>query len=196
MKKVWGVLFTCTRTRAVWLDVATDYSTEAVLHTLRRLMVAKGDIKLIISDPGSQLKGCSRELSSWRAGWSEEQLVRFGSTRGLSWKFVMAASQHQNGPAESMVKLVKGVKKSFMHAMGDTKLSLNEFGPIISFTKLSAAGEVLRPHLLGAFHVRVRLSGGPKAWETEIKIYFGSEDDRPVLGQLAEVLLPNFDHQG
>ena len=132
MKKVWGVLFTCTRTRVICLDIATDYGTEAVLHTIRRLMVNKGDIKLIVSDPGSQLKGCSKELSSWRASWSEEQLVRFGSSRGLTWKFVMAASQHQNGPAESMVKLVKGVKKSLMHAMGDTKLSLNELNTMLA----------------------------------------------------------------
>ena len=38
IKKVWGVLYTCVSTRAVHLDVSIDYSTESVLHTLRRLM--------------------------------------------------------------------------------------------------------------------------------------------------------------
>jgi len=49
-KKVWGVLFTCTASRAVHLDVAIDYSTEAVLHTIRRLLALRGDVRVIISD--------------------------------------------------------------------------------------------------------------------------------------------------
>ena len=36
-KKVWGVLFTCIAVRAVYLDVAEDYSTQAILHCVRRL---------------------------------------------------------------------------------------------------------------------------------------------------------------
>ena len=174
MKKVWGVLFTCTRIRAIWLDVATDYSTEAILHTIRRLMVNKGNIKLVVSDPGSQLKSCSKELSSWRASWSEEQLVRFGSSRGLTWKFVMAASQHQNGPAESMVKLVKGVKKSLLHAMGDTKLSLNELNTMLAEVSnivnerpiglkpiIGSDPEYLSPNSLQLGRCSDRISSGP-----------------------------------
>ena len=61
-KKVYGVVFTCLATRAVHLDIATDYDTEAVLHTIRRLAALRGDTRLIISDPGSQLKSASREL--------------------------------------------------------------------------------------------------------------------------------------
>ena len=36
-KKVWGVLFTCTLTRGVHLDVAMDYSTESVLQRSHRV---------------------------------------------------------------------------------------------------------------------------------------------------------------
>ena len=125
-KKVWGVLFTCTLTRGVHLDVAMDYSTEAVLHTIRRLMAAKGDVKQIISDPGSQLKGASKELISWRKDWDHQMLVRFGADKGLEWLFIMPDSQHQNGAAEIMVKMVKGVKKAFLKSMGEQVLSLNE----------------------------------------------------------------------
>ena len=82
-KKVWGVLFTCTLTRGVHLDVAMDYSTESVLHTIRRLLAAKGEVKLIISDPGSQLKGANKELASWRKDWDEQMLVRFGAEKGM-----------------------------------------------------------------------------------------------------------------
>ena len=131
-KKVYGVLFACTRTRGVYLDIATDYSTESVLHTVRRLMACKGDVRIIISDPGSQLRGADREISEWRKGWSKDQLVRFGADKGLDWKFVMPSSQHQNGAAEILIKMVKGVMKSFMNSMGDTKLSLNELNTMMA----------------------------------------------------------------
>ena len=49
MKKVWGVVYTCVSTRAVHLDIAIDYSTESVLHTLRRVMAVRGDIRKVIS---------------------------------------------------------------------------------------------------------------------------------------------------
>ena len=130
-KKVYGVIYTCASTRAVHLDVAVDYSTEAVLHTLRRLMAVRGDVRLMISDPGSQLVGASNELAKWRKGWDHAQLVRFGASKAMEWKFIMANSQHQNGASEVLIKLVKGVKKSLMHSMGNTRLSLNEMNTLM-----------------------------------------------------------------
>ena len=56
----------------------------------------------------------------------EEELgSRFGEDKGLKWSFIMADSQHQNGGAESLMKVVKGITRSLMQAVGDTKLSLN-----------------------------------------------------------------------
>ena len=131
-KKVWGVLFSCSTTRAVSLDVALDYGTESVLHTIRRLMANKGDVREIVSDPGSQLKGAARELSDWRKNWDPEELVRFGADKGLKWSFIMADSQHQNGGAESLIKVVKGIMKSMVHAIGGVKLSLNELNTLLA----------------------------------------------------------------
>ena len=130
-KKVWGVLYTCTATRAVYLDIATDYSTESVLHTIRRLMAHRGEIRMIVSDPGSQLRGAAEELKKWRLGWDIEQLIRFGAKKSLEWRTIMPASQHQNGAAESMVKLVKGVKNSLMNSLKTSKLTLNEMNTLL-----------------------------------------------------------------
>ena len=145
VKKVWGVLYTCVSTRAVHLDIAIDYSTESILHTLRRLMSVRGDIRKIISDPGTQLVSASREMKEWRKGWDEDELVKFGASRNLEWEFVMANSQHQNGISESMVKQVKGVIKSLLRAMGDTKLTLNE-----SFTLFAEVGNLVNERPIGA----------------------------------------------
>ena len=131
-KKVYGVLYTCTLTRGVHLDVATGYDTEAILHTVRRLLAAKGDVKLIISDPGSQLRGASKEIAGWRKGWDQRLLVRFGAEKSLDWRFIMAGSQHQNGAAEALIKMVKGVKNSMMKALGTQVLTLNELNTLMA----------------------------------------------------------------
>ena len=129
-KKVWGVIFTCTLTRGVYLDVALGYDTESVLHPIRRLLAAKGNVRLIISDPGTQLKGANNELVSWRKGWDSDALVRFGAEKGVDWSFVMPDGQHQNGACEILIKLVKGIRKAFLKSLGEQILSLNELNTL------------------------------------------------------------------
>ena len=118
IRKIWGIVYTCMSTRAVYIDVSIDYSTESVLHTVRRLMAFRGDVRLINSDPGSQLVGASREMKSWREGWKEEELSRFGADKNLEWRFVSSNSQHQNGVVEAIVKMVKGATKSILRVLG------------------------------------------------------------------------------
>ena len=133
-KKVWGSLSVCGGTRAISLDFCDDYGTESILHVIRRLKADKGNIKRIISDPGTQLKGASRELREVREGWSEAELVRFGAKNGITWDFVMASSQHQNGSAEIMIKLCKGVMKALMSAIGTNVLFINELLTVLKET--------------------------------------------------------------
>ena len=113
------------------MDVAVNYDTESVLHTVRRLKASRGNVKSITSDPGSQLIGASKELMAWRKDWSESELVEFGAKEGMQWNFIMANSQHQNGGSEVLVKLCKGVIKAFMQAMGDHILTLNELNTVM-----------------------------------------------------------------
>ena len=75
-KKVWGVLFICASSRAVYLDIAEDYGTEAILHCIRRLQADRGEIRLILSDPGTQLQGASKELLEVRKGWNNKMESR------------------------------------------------------------------------------------------------------------------------
>ena len=131
-KKVWGVLVSCCSTRAVYLDVATNYDTESILHCIRRLQAHRGSVRVITSDPGSQLVGASNELREWRRGWSEEKLIEFGSKHGIEWRFIMANSQHQTGGVEVMVKLAKGAIKAIMHKLGQHKVTLNELNTILA----------------------------------------------------------------
>lgn len=144
MKKVYGVIYSCALTRAVHLDVAIDYSSLGIMHTLRRLLARRGNVRKIISDPGTQLKGASTELKRWRKGWSMKELIEYGADKGLEWEFIMADSQHQNGASEILVKLVKGVTKTLARAMGETRLSLNDL-----FTLLDECANLVNERPIG-----------------------------------------------
>ena len=172
--KVWGVVYACTRTRGVFLDIASDYSTESILHTVRRLLASKGQVSTIISDCGLQLQGADKEMRQWRHGWDSDMLRRFGADKGIQWEFVMPYSQHQNGAVEVLIKLVKGIKKSCMKAIGDTKLTYNEMNtmfleiaqlcnerPIGLKPNLNTDPEFLSPNSLYLGRASDRISSGP-----------------------------------
>lgn len=54
-KDTWGVIFVCTFTSAVHIEVAESYSCDSFLQCLRRFMNVRGVPNRIQSDPGTQL---------------------------------------------------------------------------------------------------------------------------------------------
>ena len=75
-KMVYCVLFTCACSRAVVLDIANDYSTQSVLHCVRRLMADSVQVAKLISDTGTNLRGAAMDLQEPRRGWDEAELIR------------------------------------------------------------------------------------------------------------------------
>ena len=51
--KTYGVIFNCLASRAVHIDIASDYSTEKVLMVLRRFVSLRGYPSKLYSDNGS-----------------------------------------------------------------------------------------------------------------------------------------------
>jgi len=90
-------------------------------------MSDRGDVKIIISDPGTQLVGAAKELREVRKGWNLDELIRFGTT-------VMPGSQYQNGATEIVVKLVKGIMSALIKSIGTSILSLNELNTLLKET--------------------------------------------------------------
>ena len=53
--KGYAMIFTCLLTRAVFIDIAIDYSADAFLLVFRRFVSIRGYPSKIFSDQGSQL---------------------------------------------------------------------------------------------------------------------------------------------
>ena len=108
---------------AVHLDVVSDYSTNAVLMSLRRFGSLRGWPGTIQSDPGSQLESASGKLENW---WSTfgTSLQTLTGEKNFKWNISPANSPWRQGKAERRIGVVKRLLKV---SVGDTCLTPLEF---------------------------------------------------------------------
>ncbi len=118
--KYWGVLFTCLNVRAVYIDVATDYSTPGILPVLRTFFCIRGYPRCLWSDRGSHLVGAEVELRKAIEGRDTTELKDFLHEKGMKWKFVAPTAAHHNGCAESLIRVTKAALKK---SIGDEVLT-------------------------------------------------------------------------
>lgn len=122
--KVWGVLFCCTVTTAVHLEVTENYSTESFMQALKRFMNLRNTPSVMISDPGTQLMSAATKLGKW--DWTKIKEIGKGE---MKWKFVPTDSQHYNGLCES---LIKQAKKQLTKVLSTGKFTKGELDTIFS----------------------------------------------------------------
>ncbi|XP_056324239.1 uncharacterized protein LOC130237344 [Danio aesculapii] len=62
-EKRWGIIFKCMTTRAVYIDVLTNISSDSFLMALRRFIARRGKPHELFSDQGTNFKGGEREIT-------------------------------------------------------------------------------------------------------------------------------------
>ena len=126
-KKTWAVVIEDVNSGAVHLDIVQDYSTQAVLLTLRRFGALRGWPGIICSDPGSQLESASGKLESWWLTMGDA-LRSLGSSKNFRWDISPADSPWRQGKAERRIGVVK---KLLRLAIGDTRVTPVELQTIL-----------------------------------------------------------------
>ena len=139
--KVYGVIFSCSVSRAVHIDLANDYSTSGFLMVLRRFSSLRGYPAKIISDPGSQLVSADETLNIGKELAQDEKIQGYCANNGVEWQFISADAPWQNGCSEA---LVKSAKRAIKHAIGSQVLSFSELQ-----TTLFEAAELLNERPIG-----------------------------------------------
>ena len=119
--KCFGLIITCLSTRAVYVDITQDYSTQGFMMTFRRYSSIRGWPTKIFSDKGSQLGGASNELATIinNLEWDVIQQQCRNSGKGTEWKFSPADAPWYNGAVEA---LVKSTKRALTASIGDNIL--------------------------------------------------------------------------
>ena len=97
-----------------------DYSTTAILETLRRFTAIRGCPGHIFSDQGSQLIAAASDIAELVKEWDWTPIHDWAVSRKIEWVVTPADGQHQNGLSESLVKITK---RSLQHKVAGNILS-------------------------------------------------------------------------
>ena len=126
--KAYGIIFTCFVSRAVYVDIANDYSTNGFLQVFRRFCSLRGWPAKIYSDQGTQLVGASNELKSIISQLDWKAINNYGYVHQTEWNFAPPDAKWYNGATEA---LVKSVKRALAAAVGDAVMKFSELQTVM-----------------------------------------------------------------
>ncbi|KMQ86784.1 gag-pol protein, partial [Lasius niger] len=107
--KAFIAVFVCMSTKAVHLDVASDYTADAFLAALRRFIARRGLCEVMYSDCGTNFAGADRQLRGLFTASSKEgrHIADELARDRIRWKFNPPAAPHFGGLWEAAVKALK-----------------------------------------------------------------------------------------
>lgn len=74
-RKCWIAVFVCLKTRAVHLDVVTDYTAISFIACYERFIARRGRCEKLVSDNGTPFVGADKELQRAIKKWTEKEML-------------------------------------------------------------------------------------------------------------------------
>ncbi|XP_017480743.1 PREDICTED: uncharacterized protein LOC108370021 [Rhagoletis zephyria] len=128
--KGYVALFVCLATRAVYLELVSDMTTEAFLAALTRYVSVRGLGSDLYSDHGTTFIGANaliqEEIRAFKA--QLRAATSYGSTIGLTWHFIPPGAPNFGGIWEAGVKSMKHHLRRIIHT---TTLTFEEFYTVL-----------------------------------------------------------------
>ena len=110
-EKRWIILFICTTTKAIFVEVIESLSTEAVLMALDLLSARRGMPTTVRSDNGTNFRGASKELNNLLLN-DQDKLEQ--NSHKITWVFNTPLSPHQGGLWERTIGTLKRAMEKTM----------------------------------------------------------------------------------
>ncbi|XP_071581043.1 uncharacterized protein [Temnothorax nylanderi] len=129
--KAFITVFICLSSRAVHLDVASDYSADAFLAALRRFVARRGLCRTLYSDCGTNFVGADAQLRALFSASDPEGrriAARLAEER-IQWHFNPPAAPNFGGIWEAAVK---SMKFHLRRVIGDAKLTYEEMATVLA----------------------------------------------------------------
>ncbi|XP_032684026.1 uncharacterized protein LOC116850171, partial [Odontomachus brunneus] len=127
--KAYIALFVCLASRAVHLELVSDYSTAAFLNAFARFCARRGLPQSVYSDNGTNFAGANRELHlAYRTALRDPDLQGRLASDKIDWHFIPPSTPHSGGIWEAGVK---SVKHHLRRVLGDHTLSFEEFSTLL-----------------------------------------------------------------
>lgn len=123
--KAYVILYACSLTRALYLDLARSLGTSEFLLSLKGLIARRGRPSKIYSDNGSTFIGAATWI---RQVMCDEKLSDFLAHQQISWQFNLSRAPWWGGQFERMVGLVKGAMRK---SIGNAQLTYDELKEVL-----------------------------------------------------------------
>ena len=113
-EKRYGVVFTCLTSRAIHLEMAHSLSTDSFLNALRRFMCRRGQVKLIRSDNGTNIRSGEKELNAAIREWNHIKIESWMRQHCIDWKFQPPSASHFGGVFEREIRTIRKVLNALL----------------------------------------------------------------------------------
>ncbi|XP_025267604.1 uncharacterized protein LOC105248410 [Camponotus floridanus] len=129
--KAFIAVFVCLCSRAIHLEVASDYSSDAFLAAFRRFVSRRGLCEEMYSDCGTNFIGADRQLRElFRASSPDGRRISQAVTKeGISWRFNPPSAPHFGGLWEAAVK---STKHHLRRVIGEATLTFEEMSTLLA----------------------------------------------------------------
>ena len=121
--KVWVVIFVCLNTKAVFMELASGYSTNDFMLAHSSYVSQRGEHGFVHSDRGTQLVSAQKPLKDDLPNFDWSTIASSSTLRGTTWRVTPVGAQWWNGVTESFAKKFKNC---FMHLYKNAKLNYGE----------------------------------------------------------------------
>ena len=102
--KAYVLLYACSLTRGVYLDLLPNLETAECLTSIKQFIARRGRPERIYSDNGRTFVGAAKWM---RAVMKDERLQNYLSTNEIKWQFNLSRAPWWGGQFERMIGLVK-----------------------------------------------------------------------------------------
>ncbi|KMQ90459.1 hypothetical protein RF55_9784 [Lasius niger] len=129
--KAFVSVFVCFSSRAVHLEVVSDYSADAFLAASRRFVARRGMCQAVYSNCGTNFVGADSQLTALfqEASNDTHRIIGRLADDGIRWHFNPPAAPHFGGLWEAAVK---ALKHHLRRVIGETRLTFEEMATFLA----------------------------------------------------------------
>ena len=135
--KAYLILYACSLTRALYLDLARSMETNEFLLSLKGLIARRGRPSTIYSDNGSTFIGAAAWMKQVT---NDERLNDYLARHQIAWKFNLSRAPWWGGQFERMVGLVKVAMRK---TIGNAYLTFDELKEVLLDVEIALNGRPL-----------------------------------------------------
>ena len=143
--KAYLAVFVYMSTRAVHLELVSDYTSEAFIAAYRRFTARRGLPTDIYSDNGTMFQGAEKELqSAFNIAVNDPNIGKIVATDGTNWHFISPGTLHFGGLWKAGVK---SAKHHLRRVIGAHTLTYGEFNTLVTQVEACLNSRPIGPQL-------------------------------------------------